>query len=112
MGTMTHEQWLNSPWFNSPERKRYFDERDALADQQINCPEDIAKLPWHGNHASDMGLFTACEKLILRLTDREEQKKALLAMAKYGTGEDDLIGIDIDAELDNFLASSILFMQQ
>jgi hypothetical protein len=82
------------------EWKQYLSERWALASRQLNCPEDIAKLPWQGNHASDMGLFTACEKLIRRLPDREQQKQAFAATAKYGMGYDGPVS---DAELDDFL---------
>lgn len=66
----------------------------------INRTEDIAALPWHGNHYSDVGLFSACNKFILQLTDREEQKTALHAMAKYGMGIDQPVA---DADLDEFL---------
>lgn len=64
----------------------YFAARDALKRTKIKDVEAIAKLPWHGNHASDMGLFTACENFIQAQKSKAIQKRALFLMGKHGMG--------------------------
>lgn len=66
----------------------------------LNAPEDIAKLPWWGNHYSDSELFSLIERYVLKLTDREQQKQALYFMCLHGMG---IETNTTDAELDSTL---------
>lgn len=72
--------------------KKYWKEREELAKTEIKLAGDIAKLPWHGNHASDNGLFTACNRFIhaqYSTGNNKEAKLALFLMGKYGMGIDE-----------------------
>jgi hypothetical protein len=67
----------------------YFQGRNALSATVITSPEQIAKLPWHGNHASDCGLFEAVDKYVHSLKDKKQQKRALYLMCLHGMGIDE-----------------------
>lgn len=54
---------------------------------QLRKPEDIALLPWAGNHAWDMFLFERVEHYVKQeLKDKAQQKKALDLMSLHGMG--------------------------
>ncbi len=82
--------------------KAYWAGREKLANTKIKKAADIAKLPWHGNHASDNGLFIACEKFIKAQKSRETQRRALWLMGKYGMG---ISGKVTEHELNEFLSN-------
>lgn len=76
------------------EENRYWKSREALAKTKIKEPKEIANLPWHGNHASDMGLFQACEHFIREHAEAgniETAREALFLMGKCGMGVTDRI---------------------
>jgi hypothetical protein len=85
-----------------PKAAAYWDGRDALVNTPIARAEDIAFLPWHGNHASDNGLFQACEKFVRSTSDKEQQKLAIHNFVLYGMGEDE--PLITDKQLEDYLA--------
>lgn len=49
----------------SAESKAHAQRRDAeIAAAPLDTPEQVATLPWHGNYASDAGLFSRVETFI------------------------------------------------
>lgn len=71
------------------ESKQYEKERIALSGTEIKSGDEVAKLPWHGNAWSDMGLFRAVGRFVATTPDREEARKALYNMGVYGMGFDE-----------------------
>jgi hypothetical protein len=58
----------------------------------LSSAEDVATLPWAGNHASDSLLFRACNALIHKLADAGDTAGAIRAlhlMGLHGMGIDD-----------------------
>jgi hypothetical protein len=65
---------------------------DAIA---LTDPEQIATLPWIGNHAADYCLFDKIEQFIrYQLHDQEKKRRALHLMALYGMGIDQPVSDD------------------
>jgi len=57
----------------------------------LTTAEDVATMPWAGNHASDSLLFRACERLIQQLADSGDMAgacRALHLMGLHGMGID------------------------
>lgn len=78
----------------------YWTNRRSLSSTEITDPEQIANLPWHGNHASDSGLFKAVDQYILSEPDREKQKRALFLSGLHGMGIEDPVD---DADFEEWL---------
>jgi len=75
---------------------------------RLDTPDDIAKLPWYGNHAFDVELFTRCDELIRRLAAADDMAgaaRAIRLMCRHGMGMEE--GAD-DADLvANYVAETI-----
>lgn len=70
----------------------YVKKRAALmAKTNLTAPEQIADLPWDGNHASDMPLFERCEafkKTLKGNVNRAARKQVDKLVALHGMGID------------------------
>ena len=63
--------------------------------------DQITDLPWAGNWRDDHELANICNRFILTLTDREEQRRALVLTEWCFTGERVTV---TDEDLDGFIA--------
>lgn len=55
---------------------------------KITCPEDVAKLPWAGDHDNDAQLFALVDAYLASEPDRARRYAAECAASLYGMGEE------------------------
>lgn len=68
----------------------FFEKREAeLEPIVITDVEQIATLPWFGNHAADAMLFRKIDAFVRQQTNREVQRRALYLSALHGMGIDE-----------------------
>ena len=53
----------------------------------IECPDDIARLPWAGNYADDAPLFRAVQEYINREPELKKRQRAAELASWHGCGE-------------------------
>ena len=53
----------------------------------IECPDDIARLPWAGNYGADWPLFKAVQEYINREPELKKRQAADELANWYGCGE-------------------------